>query len=342
VELLFKMAPSAEDKTVTQQIKKGEKSEEEKKEKETKDEKAKEKEEAELSEEDKQLLEELNMLVQRLQEAKTSLYKPALESLRTQIRASTSSMTSVPKPLKFLRQHYSTLKELYEKWPESENRKFLADIISVLGMMEPDSRDCLKFRFLGSTEPLESWGNEYVRHLAEEIRMEYSDRPSGETEDLMKLATDILPYDMKHYAEIDACDLAMEIERLDLLEKFVDKSTYQRVCLYLTSCVNYVPEPEDTELLKCALNIYLKFDCFPEAMTLAIQLNDMELVKKIFVSCTEKEDSEEKKLIQKQLAYILGRLHIFLDLEDTGQRREEVDSEAASVHSWKASHIPRP
>jgi 26S proteasome regulatory subunit N1 len=109
----------------------------------------------------------------------------------------------------------------------------------------------------------------------------------------------------------------MEIERLDLLEKFVDKSTYQRVCLYLTSCVNYVPEPEDTELLKCALNIYLKFDCFPEAMTLAIQLNDMELVKKIFVSCTEKEDSEEKKLIQKQLAYILGRLHIFLDLEDT-------------------------
>ena len=48
MELLFKMAPSAEDKTVTQQIKKGEKSEEEKKEKETKDEKAKEKEEAEL------------------------------------------------------------------------------------------------------------------------------------------------------------------------------------------------------------------------------------------------------------------------------------------------------
>ena len=35
---------------------------------------------------------------------------------------------------------------------------------------------------------------------------------------------------------------------------------------------------------------------------------------KVFLS---REDSEEKKLIQKQLAYILGRLHIFLDLEDT-------------------------
>ena len=39
---------------------------------------------------------------------------------------------------------------------------------------------------------------------------------------------------MRHNAEIDACDLAMEIERLDLLEEYVDKNTYNRVCLYLT------------------------------------------------------------------------------------------------------------
>ena len=51
-----------------------------------------------------------------------TLYKPALESLRTQIRASTSSMTSVPKPLKFLRSHFETLKDLYTKWPDSDNR----------------------------------------------------------------------------------------------------------------------------------------------------------------------------------------------------------------------------
>ena len=40
---------------------------------------------------------------------------PALESLRTLIKASTTSMTSVPKPLKFLRPHYDTLKAVYEK-----------------------------------------------------------------------------------------------------------------------------------------------------------------------------------------------------------------------------------
>jgi len=49
------------------------------------------------------------------QESDQKLYKPALESLRTHIRASTTSMTSVPKPLKFLRPHYDTMKEVHEK-----------------------------------------------------------------------------------------------------------------------------------------------------------------------------------------------------------------------------------
>jgi 26S proteasome regulatory subunit N1 len=54
-------------------------------------------EEEELSEEDQQLKSELDMLVERLRESKKDLYKPALETLRTLIRTSTSSMTSVPK-----------------------------------------------------------------------------------------------------------------------------------------------------------------------------------------------------------------------------------------------------
>lgn len=54
-------------------------------------------------------------IISILQESDQKLYKPALESLRSQIRASTTSMTSVPKPLKFLRPHYESLKEVYEK-----------------------------------------------------------------------------------------------------------------------------------------------------------------------------------------------------------------------------------
>ena len=39
---------------------------------------------------------------------------------RQEIRTSTSSMTSVPKPLKFLRPHYGTLKTYYETMAESD------------------------------------------------------------------------------------------------------------------------------------------------------------------------------------------------------------------------------
>lgn len=57
-----------------------------------------------------------------LQEKNTELYRPALEELRRLIRSSTTSMTSVPKPLKFLRPHYGKLKEIYEGMAPGENR----------------------------------------------------------------------------------------------------------------------------------------------------------------------------------------------------------------------------
>jgi 26S proteasome regulatory subunit N1 len=78
--------------------------------------KGEEPQEEELSEEDAQLKSELEMLVERLNEADSSLYKPALEQIKTFIKTSTSSMTAVPKPLKFLRPHYEGLTQLYEKW----------------------------------------------------------------------------------------------------------------------------------------------------------------------------------------------------------------------------------
>ena len=59
------------------------------------------------------------MLVERLKESDTGLYLPALESLRTLIRTSTSSMTSVPKPLKFLRPHYEEMGTIREGWAEN-------------------------------------------------------------------------------------------------------------------------------------------------------------------------------------------------------------------------------
>lgn len=57
-----------------------------------------------------------------LQESDTSLYKPALEAIKNFIKTSTSSMTAVPKPLKFLRPHYEKLEKAYELWPAGDNK----------------------------------------------------------------------------------------------------------------------------------------------------------------------------------------------------------------------------
>jgi len=78
--------------------------------------------EEELSEEDHKLKDELDMLAERLLESDDSLYKPALEAIKTFIKTSTSSMTAVPKPLKFLRPHYAGLIKAYESWPQGNDK----------------------------------------------------------------------------------------------------------------------------------------------------------------------------------------------------------------------------
>uniref|UniRef100_A0AC35GR31 RPN1 N-terminal domain-containing protein n=1 Tax=Panagrolaimus sp. PS1159 TaxID=55785 RepID=A0AC35GR31_9BILA len=88
----------------------------------------------EMTEEDRKLKEDLELLVTRLGESNTELYVPTLEMLKSIIRSSTTSMTSVPKPLKFLRPHYPKLKDLHTSMPEGEWKHMLADILSVLAM----------------------------------------------------------------------------------------------------------------------------------------------------------------------------------------------------------------
>jgi 26S proteasome regulatory subunit N1 len=65
----------------------------------------------------------------------------ALKVIVTELRSATSSMTSVPKPLKFLRPHYAGLKELYQSVAATHDdnewlglRARLSDVLSVLAM----------------------------------------------------------------------------------------------------------------------------------------------------------------------------------------------------------------
>ena len=57
----------------------------------------------------------MTLCVERLKEDDAKLYEASLNIMREKIRSSTSSLTSVPKPLKFLRNHFDSLKEVHTK-----------------------------------------------------------------------------------------------------------------------------------------------------------------------------------------------------------------------------------
>uniref|UniRef100_A0A3P8RPN4 26S proteasome non-ATPase regulatory subunit 2 n=1 Tax=Amphiprion percula TaxID=161767 RepID=A0A3P8RPN4_AMPPE len=205
--------------------------------------------------------------------------------------------------------------------------RFCADVVSVLAMTMSGERECLKYRLLGSQEELASWGHEYVRHLAGEVAKEWQEveeNDKTQQETLLKLVKEIVPYNMAHNAEHEACDLLMEIERLDMLEDYIDENAYGKVCLYLNSCVSYVPEPENSALLRCALNIFRKFNRYPEALRLALMLNDVELVENIFTSCKD-------IVIQKQMAFMLGRHGMFLELNEDVEDYEDLTEIMSNV-----------
>ncbi|KXJ92170.1 armadillo-type protein [Microdochium bolleyi] len=280
--------------------------------------------EEELSEEDQQLKSELEMLVERLTESDASLYKPALEAIKTSIKTSTSSMTAVPKPLKFLRPHYETLVQRYEDWSEGDDKSALADVLSVIGMTfsDEDRQDTLKYRLQSKSQDIESWGHEYVRHLALEIGEVFSKRVTADeaVQDLIDLARILVPLFLKSNAEADAVDLMSELEIIEELPKFVDQNTYPRVCLYLASMVNLLTYPDNEHFLRVAHDIYKTYKEHTQAMAIAIRLNDLSLIKSDFESASD-------PALKKQLAFMIGRQKIWLDVD----KDDEDDKDSTEI-----------
>ncbi|KAJ2706813.1 proteasome regulatory particle base subunit [Coemansia sp. IMI 203386] len=266
----------------------------------------------ELSEEDQQLVNELEMIVERLKESSVEIHRAALQSLNSIIRTTTGSMTSVPKPLKYLKAHYETLGELFEKWMDEDNKRELASILSLLGMAydRDNKRDCLKYRLLAGIdgESISEWGHEYVRHLAMEVGEEYSLKVDSEAEGrsyLLEVAQKIVPFLMKHNAEADAVDLLEELDRYELIEKYATKETFERVCLYMISCAPLLAPPSDLGFLETARKIYRKYGKPSQCLPLSIRLGQQELIKEDWESCSTRTE-------KAQLAFIMARQQVHM------------------------------
>lgn len=288
-------------------------------------------EEEELSEEDRVIKENLDLLAARAQDGDLNLAKVAVEGIGNEIRTATSSMTSVPKPLKFLKEHYVPLKNHFRSLEGNAAaaavRGALADVLSVLAMTSaetPGSMETLKFKLVSGVKDVAGWGHEYSRHLSGEIGEAYHARMqaeegggSGLTEeqvtqlpdvsDLMGLVREIIPWNMAHNAEPEAVDLCLEVNRLDMILEAIDKDNAGRACLYLLSCAAYLPEPEDRTVYMCAFESYLKVNLSTDALRVALKMGDLGLMAKVMGSV---QDPIEKK----QLAYILGDARVWIDL----------------------------
>lgn len=269
--------------------------------------------ENELSEEDQRLKDDLNLMVERISDTEPGIVANALKAIAAEIKTATSSMTSVPKPLKYLRAHYAGMKSTFEGMPASENRQAMADVLSVLAMnAAPEGkRESLSFKLQGTTGEVGAWGHEYVRHLAGETGTEWQERVAAEeaTDSLLQMVQEIVPFHMAHNAEPEAVDLLLEVEQLPMLLQHVDAANYERTCVYLLSMCSYLPAPDNHEVLQQAFEMYIKFKAYPEALRVALRANDSKLRERAFVACPD-------FLTKQQMCYILARQGTMLDLEE--------------------------
>ncbi|XP_004307052.1 PREDICTED: 26S proteasome non-ATPase regulatory subunit 2 homolog A-like [Fragaria vesca subsp. vesca] len=125
----------------------------------------------------------------------------------------------------------------------------------------------------------------------------------------MELVQQIVAFHMRHNAEPEAVDLVMEVEDLDLLVEHVDKTNFKSTCLYLISLVRLVPGPDDMLVLDIAFMINLKFEEYPNALLIALFLDNKEYVKQVFTSCDD-------LLRKKQFCYILAQHGSNFELND--------------------------
>jgi len=270
-----------------------------------------------LTEEDILLKETLEKAVSKLMDKKSSssTKEAAVDTLSKEIRNATASMTSVPKPLKFLRPHYDPMKSTYSDLKEGGLKKKLADVLSVMAMTmaEVGSRECLGFKLQGNQTELGSWGHEFIRALSGEISQEFVARTSASppvnTKELLEMVDIIVPFQIQHNSEIEAVDLLLEVNELEKLLKYVDKSNFERVCLYLLRFGEYCIALEDLEAaMGVAYKLYLAQGQLPDAVRVALRMNDMGLVTKAMDAAKNMKDHG---FTRKQLGLILGSHKFF-------------------------------
>ena len=278
----------------------------------------------ELSDEDKEYKKNIEQMLDGLLLPDPDLRMNSYNLLKTEITTSTSSMTSIPKPLKFARVHYDRLKAYYSTLPQSEFKNKLSDLLAVLVMVVTDAEETsLSWILKGERKNITEWGQEFVKALSADISTEYNSRlDKGEsTEELINLVKEMVPFLIEKHCENDAIDLLIEVERLNDMLEFVNENNYKKICLYLISISKYAADTEEfRDTLELVYTIYFtKFHEYVNAMRVAIKMGNALYIKQTYEQCND-------KVTKKQLAFILAREKMFIETENDDEELIDIMS----------------
>jgi 26S proteasome regulatory subunit N1 len=254
----------------------------------------------ELSEEDKRIREEVELLFTRAQDRDYQLANVAVNTLSEMLRTASGTVASIPKPLKYVRPHFVALRAFAESLPESApHRKSLFDVLALIAMtLElPEKNAVINIKLRGNHEDVGKWGHEFLRHLAGGISTLWSERKEREesVDDLASLVHQTVSFFMTHADEAAAIDLAMELDETEKILDYTDDSNYANVVDYLMKVSSYSPPPEDDEILEVAFKACIKHNGYPQALRIALATNDKNRVRAAFEGCTD-------PVVKKQLA----------------------------------------
>lgn len=145
--------------------------------KEPKKDRKKEKSGEEMTEDDRKIQENIELLVERTCDSDLGIVALALETLSRELKAATSSMTSVPKPLKFLRPHLDRLVDRYKELENGTNlKRDFAMVLSVTCTTSGDSRRLsLHFCLEAKCKDVTTWGYEFLRNLSGQIASAFAE-----------------------------------------------------------------------------------------------------------------------------------------------------------------------
>lgn len=284
----------------------------------TKNQETKEKKvlEMKLSEEEEELKKNIEEMVRAFLEPDLDIKRNAYNMLKKEIISATETMTSIPKPLKFVRIHYPQIKEAYEAEktanPNSEAQKLYGDILCILVLVTDTEETSLVYILENNLTTFSEWGNELVRSVSGEITTEYLKRLDEDKtfDDLFKLVSATVKVLIDSHNENEAIDLLVELELIDDIKNFCSETNYKKFCTYLLSISNYSADnTEQRKILEIVYEIYTKYNEYTNALRTAIKLKESMYIKSTITGCPN-------KLTKYQMAFILARSGIFFESSD--------------------------